>query len=95
MFQPQLFRNDVPTDLHRADQEVSEHELWIAVDLLESARSTLVKDGFGLKALVLVEVVGGHAGSESVDVLLAELGEDGLSGGTFILSWEAKITGIV
>ena len=62
------------------------------VDLFESSASTLVEDTFGLEALVLVVVVGGHAGSEGFDILSAELGEDILTRRVFILSGEENDT---
>ena len=67
----------------------SEHVLWGRVDFLESFSSTLVQNLLGREALVLIEVVGGHATSEVADIVGAELGQDGLSGRAFIFSWEA------
>ena len=39
----------------------SENELWIRVDFLECQRCTLIEDTLGLQAVVLVEIVFGHA----------------------------------
>jgi len=49
----------------------------------------LVENGLGRKALIFIVVVCIHASSELVDLILAELGENGLTGGALILSGEA------
>ena len=59
-----------------------------AVDFLEGQASALVEDALGLEALVLVVTVGGHAALEGLEVIGAELVEDVLSGGVFVLSGE-------
>ena len=58
------------------------------VDFFECKPSTLVKDAFRLQALILIVSVGCHACSETLDVVGAELAEDILSGGVFVLSSE-------
>ena len=68
---------------------ISEDELWFRVDFFESSLGAFVENSLVWKALVLVEVVGGHASSELCDISGTELGEDSLSGRAFIFSWEA------
>ena len=67
----------------------SEDEVRVGVDLLEGLGGALVEDSLGVEALVLVEVIGAHAGPETSEVDLAELLENGLSGRALILSGEA------
>lgn len=71
----------------------SVHEVaWAGrVDLLEGNAGAFVEDALGLEALVLVVTVGSHAGSEGLEVSLAELVEDILTGGTFVFSREATM----
>ena len=73
--------------------ECSVHEVaWAGgVDLLEGDARALVENALGLQALVLVVAVGGHAGAESLQIELAELVQDVLARGTFILSGEAVV----
>ena len=68
----------------------SEDHFWWLVNLLEGFGCTFVQDTLRLKALVLVEIVCGHAGSEDRNVALAELSENSLSWGWLIFSWEAN-----
>ena len=68
---------------------ISEDELWLGVDFLEGSLGAFVENSLVWKALVLIEIVGGHATSELCDISGTELGEDCLSGRAFILSWEA------
>ena len=69
----------------------SEDVLRIGVDLLESTGGAAVENTLGLEAVVFIEIVFGHALSEGVQIGLAELGKNSLSGRTFIFSWETVI----
>ena len=60
-----------------------------SVDHLEGNTSALVEHTLGSEALVLVISVGGHASTESVEVLRALLLEDVLARGALIFSGEA------
>ena len=73
--------------MHNA-RDHSEHKSGISVNVLERLGCTLVQNTFGNEAFVLIELVGGHAGSERSDISDAELSENSLSGGVLILSWE-------
>ena len=72
-------------------QSCSENVVLIGVNLLESWWWAFVQNGLGWSALVLIEVVGLHAGSKLSEVCFAELGKNGLSWRILILSWEATI----
>ena len=52
----------------------SEDELWFGVDFLERSGGAFFEYLLGWEALVFVEIVGGHATSESGDIISAELG---------------------
>ena len=67
----------------------SEDPLGLSVDLLEGGGSAFVEDVLGGEALIFIVVVCVHAVSELLDLVLAELVENGLAGGALILSWEA------
>ena len=67
----------------------SEDPLGLGIDLLERSSSALVKDGLSREALIFIVVVCVHAISELLDLILTELVQDGLTGGTLILSGEA------
>ena len=58
------------------------------IHLLEGQCSALVEDALGLEALVLIVSVGTHAALEGLEVVVAELLEDVLSGGVLVLSGE-------
>ena len=59
------------------------------IDQLEGFLSALLKDVLGIEALVLVVTVGGHAGTELLEVIGTLLLEDVLARGTLIFSFEA------
>ena len=59
------------------------------IDQLEGCLSALLKDVLGIEALVLVVTVGGHAGTELLEVIGTLLLEDVLARGTLIFSFEA------
>jgi hypothetical protein len=67
----------------------SEDPLGLSVDLLEGGGSAFVEDVLGGEALIFIVVVCVHAVSELLDLVLAELVENGLAGGALILSGEA------
>ena len=67
----------------------SEEKLRLCIDLLEGAGSALVKNGLSRQALIFIVVVCVHAISELLNLFLAELLQDSLSGGALILSGEA------
>ena len=59
------------------------------IDQLEGCLSALLKDVLGIEAPVLVVTVGGHAGTELLEVIGTLLLEDVLARGTLIFSFEA------
>ena len=74
-----------------AKRSVHEVACTCGVNLFKSESSTLVQDALCLEALVLVIAVRGHAGSEGLEIKLAELVKDVLAGGAFIFSGEAVL----
>ena len=74
----------------RADSSVNPVSSASKVDGSESCSCALVENSFGLKAPVLVVVVGAHARSESGQISWAELLKDVLTRRAIIFSGEAK-----
>ena len=74
----------------RADSSVNPVSSASKVDGSESCCCALVENTFGLKALVLVVVVGAHARSESGQINWAELLKNVLARRAIIFSGEAK-----
>ena len=71
-------------------QKLSENIGLVSVAAFESSGGAFVQNSLRFQALVLIVVVGLHASSELPKISFAELGKDGLSWRSLILSWEAK-----